>query len=495
MRLISITISLLIFTVNQGILSGQDNIPPDRPLLTYVTVDTLTNNTLIYWTESSSPDLEWYYLYYEVNTVNGPEGVKFDSVAPGITSYVHVIDASEEPMIYSISAIDTSGNESVRTPGFHSTIQADIHYDSCFDAIQLSWNKYTGWGNNLSGYRVYSRTLNGAYGNPVGVGKNDSTAIFNNIAQNTRYYFFVEAIKNDTLVSRSALANKYTYMPGPPDNFELTDVDVLSPGTVQINFNFTDTSDINDFRLMRSVSETADFIALETKTDLASGKNYFVDSIVTGSDHYYYRIGALNSCNKIINQTNYGKNIVLDGYNQNMENILNWNLYGDWDPGVEEYQVLGFNNDGSNFVIYNAGSGEDNYIHNLRDYFGTGFEGLLRYQVTAKKTGEELYSVSNILEVEVNTGITVPNAFTPNQDGRNDTFKPVFTLLPAKYLMVIYDRYGIIVFKTENPEEGWDGRINGGEMAIEGVYVYHIQYTSHNGTSYEKTGQLTLFYP
>jgi gliding motility-associated-like protein len=91
--------------------------------------------------------------------------------------------------------------------------------------------------------------------------------------------------------------------------------------------------------------------------------------------------------------------------------------------------------------------------------------------------------------------MTVPTAFTPNDDGKNDRFRPIFTLFPEKYLMVIYDRYGIVVFQTKNPEVGWDGRINGGEMAIEGVYVYHIQYTSFTGTSAEKTGHLTLFYP
>jgi gliding motility-associated-like protein len=485
----------LLFAVLSCLLHGQDNIPPERPYLTYVTVDTTTNNTHIFWSESTSPDLEWYYLYYEVNTVNGPEGVKFDSVAPGNTSYIHITDGSQESVIYSISAIDTAGNESVRTPGFHSTIHANIFYDSCFDAITLRWNQYTGWGNNLSGYRVYSRMAGGAYGNPAGAGKLDTIYTFNNISPNTLYFFFIEAVKNDTLISRSALAAKYTHMPGPPDNFELIDVDAISPGAVEINFEYTDTSGINDFRLLRSFSESADFVSVVSLYDLNDGPNTFTDSIITGVDSYYYRIGALNSCNKVISESNFGRNIVLTGTNDGNENIVEWNPYEDWTDGVETYELRIVNDDGTSELIYNAPPGVYNFEHDLRTLFGTGFEGRIRYQVAAKKNGEEVYSVSNILEIQAKTGITVPNAFTPNNDGRNDTFKPVFTLFPEKYLMVIYDRYGIIVFKSKDPALGWDGRINGGEMAIEGVYVYHIQYTSHNGTAAEETGQLTLFYP
>lgn len=486
---------ILLFPLFPFLSFGQDNTPPDRPFLTYVTVDTTTNNTILYWSESTSPDLEWYYLYYEVNTVNGPEGVKFDSVAPGNTSYIHITGAHHESIVYSISAIDTAGNESLRTPGFHSTIHVDVLYDSCFNSIDLRWNHYTGWGNNISGYRVYSRRSGESYGNPSGVGKSDTIHRIDNVSQNSVYFFFIEAIKNDTLISRSAIASKYTYMPGPPGNFELIDVDAISPGAAQINFTFTDTSGINDFRLLRSKSEAADFVSIGSLYDLNEGTNSFTDSIITGADRYFYRIGAINSCNKVILESNFGRNIVLTGMNNGIENFIEWNPYEEWDTGLEAYELRMINTDGTTEILYTSPPGIYEFEHDLRDIFGTGFEGVIRYQVAAKKNGEEVYSVSNILEIDAKTGITVPNAFTPNNDGRNDTFKPVFTLLPEKYLMVIYDRYGIIVFQSEDPSLGWDGRVNGGEMAIEGVYVYHIQYTSYNGTAAKETGQLTLFYP
>lgn len=484
-----------VLVLNCSNIFAQDITPPERPMITHVTVDTSTENTIIYWDESSSQDVKWYYLYYEVITVNGPEGVKLDSVPPGNSSYEHAGNAGNESMIYSISAIDSAGNESVRTPGFHSTVYTTVKYDSCFDAINVNWTPYTGWGDNISGYRIYSRREDQAYGLPLGVSKNDTSIRFENINKNTPYYFFVEALKNDTLSSLSNIAQKYTYMPGPPDTFNLLSVNVLSENSVQINFEFTDTSDINDFRLLRSIDKSADFISLESKYDLVSGENFFTDSIITGVEKYYYKIGALNSCNRVFSETNTGTNILLEGSNINNRNELSWNFYEDWETGVSEYQVIMYDINGEPRQISSTGPGINTFSHNLQEIYGTGFDGIINYRIIARKTGEDISSQSNVIRIDLAGNMSVPNAFTPNNDGVNDIFQPFFTLLPQKYMMVIYDRYGIVVYKTENPEEGWQGKINGGGMATEGVYVYHIQYTTYTGRTVEKTGHITVFYP
>lgn len=474
---------------------AQDITPPERPMITYVTVDTSTENTIIHWDESGSPDVKWYYLYYEIMTVNGSEGVKLDSVPPGISSYEHTGNAGNESMIYSISAIDSTGNESVRTPGFHSTVYTTIQYDSCYDAVNISWTPYTGWGENISGYRIYSRQQGEAYGPPMGMSKNDTSIRFENIQENTHYYFFVEALKNDTLSSLSNIARKYTYMPGPPDTFNLLSVNVVSDNSVQINFEFTDTSNIDDFRLLRSIDKSADFISLDSKYDLNSGENFFTDSIITGAESYYYKIGAVNSCNRVFSETNIGSNILLKGSNNANRNDLSWNYYEDWETGVSEYQIIMYNMNGEPRVISTTGPDVNSFSHNLQEIYGTGFDGIINYRIIAWKTGEDVFSQSNIIHIDLSGKMSVPNAFTPNSDGVNDIFKPFFTLFPQKFMMVIYDRYGIVVYKSENPEEGWQGKINGGGMATEGVYIYHIQYTTYTGTTVEKTGHLTVFYP
>lgn len=71
----------------------------------------------------------------------------------------------------------------------------------------------------------------------------------------------------------------------------------------------------------------------------------------------------------------------------------------------------------------------------------------------------------------------VPNAFTPNGDGQNDIFLPVFSCEILEYQLLIYDRWGTLLFKTNEQGQGWDGRING-ELAPGEVYVWLIVFRS-----------------
>ena len=70
------------------------------------------------------------------------------------------------------------------------------------------------------------------------------------------------------------------------------------------------------------------------------------------------------------------------------------------------------------------------------------------------------------------TELFVPNVFSPNEDGRNDIFKPRGTE-PFNYEMRIYDRWGNLVFSSDDMEVGWDGTFNGTPMNS-AVFVYYI---------------------
>jgi gliding motility-associated-like protein len=73
-------------------------------------------------------------------------------------------------------------------------------------------------------------------------------------------------------------------------------------------------------------------------------------------------------------------------------------------------------------------------------------------------------------------GLWMPNAFTPDNNGNNDVFKPVTqrnTLEP--YKLLIFNRWGELIFESSDPEKGWDGKING-EPCPAGRYSYFLQY-------------------
>ena len=85
------------------------------------------------------------------------------------------------------------------------------------------------------------------------------------------------------------------------------------------------------------------------------------------------------------------------------------------------------------------------------------------------------------------------NAFTPNGDGINDEFAPKIDADFKYYQLIIYDRWGKSVFKTEDPEEKWDGTIHG-QKAADGVYYYVFTYAcmSAPDDKISKHGSITL---
>ncbi len=95
----------------------------------------------------------------------------------------------------------------------------------------------------------------------------------------------------------------------------------------------------------------------------------------------------------------------------------------------------------------------------------------------------------NVLEV-CSSIVQFPNAFSPNEDGFNDVFRPKGRFI-ENYQLAIYDRWGKVIFESNDIEVGWDG-FNKGVRAELGVYVWFITYTNSDGEAAVEQGNLTL---
>lgn len=86
--------------------------------------------------------------------------------------------------------------------------------------------------------------------------------------------------------------------------------------------------------------------------------------------------------------------------------------------------------------------------------------------------------------------IYVPNAFSPNGDGVNDGFH-AFTFNLTSFHMRIYDRWGEVIFETNDVNESWNGKYKDLDQDI-GVYVWVIDANDADGSPISKSGNLTL---
>ena len=104
-------------------------------------------------------------------------------------------------------------------------------------------------------------------------------------------------------------------------------------------------------------------------------------------------------------------------------------------------------------------------------------------------------TICKVLEVGDKELIYVPNTFTPDGDGVNDVFRPIIDgIKPETYHLGIYNRWGELIFESEDLNEAWDGTINGTKMAPSGLYTFRLFAKSREtpGSDVEEFGEVYL---
>jgi len=101
-------------------------------------------------------------------------------------------------------------------------------------------------------------------------------------------------------------------------------------------------------------------------------------------------------------------------------------------------------------------------------------------------------TVSNTAIVLGEYGIYVPNAFTPDGDGMNDSFFPNgFGITDEDYSFMIFDRWGEQIFESHKTFVPWNGTYKG-KLVQNGVYVWRLTFKDINGKEHTKLGHVTI---
>lgn len=131
------------------------------------------------------------------------------------------------------------------------------------------------------------------------------------------------------------------------------------------------------------------------------------------------------------------------------------------------------------------------FIGNFITARENGDKNKTKYKVTAIKKGESaITSESNIVEINLPLSIYIPNAFTPNGDGLNDGFGIAGEGI-AEFNMNVFNKWGELIFETNNIQEQWDGTY-GGEFVQDGSYVYKVKLRTADKKSLVKSGTVTV---
>lgn len=163
-----------------------------------------------------------------------------------------------------------------------------------------------------------------------------------------------------------------------------------------------------------------------------------------------------------------------------------WNEYTGYKEGVREYVLEEYDPQGGLVQTWPAG---------LQTSLDLGVQPVEKsgyfYKVRAYPVNPSLKeTTSNEYDFHVVMKGYFPNAFSPNGDGKNEIFKAEGKFITGGQLE-IYNRWGVLVFKTNEVTTGWDGWTKG-SLAQQGTYLYKAIITTEDGNQETQQGTFVL---
>ena len=488
------------FTSNSIGDDFEDMLTPDIPIISAVSIDTLTNDLTLNWNVNSQ-SVTYGYVVYTFDA--GGFLIELDTVwGIGNTNYTYSPNVDLGPLSYTIAAFDSCLTSSV-TPTYQTSAKADVHTTVfleselfiCTKEVKLDWSSYQGWtgidATHPIQYVVFGKKDAGSW---VVFDTTESTSITVSVEGLSTYCFFIKAISPDNLQSFSNTVCLSIIAPEQPA-YHYLKVATVNGEEVQLQHSIDISGGITaiSFERMNEAGLFEEIAQLPITSNLIT---YIDTNVHVHKYSYTYRTRIVDSCGSLGVPSNIARTILLSVQKDEVRMLtyLNWNSYGDWDGTVVAYRVyrdLGNGFDGPPLAL--VPPTQFTYQDDLNS---TEFNGKVCYYVEAIE-GNNLYddpqkSASQVQCEVFEPILYVPNAFTP--EGINPIFIPVISYMdPWAYRFTIFDRWGQVVFQTNAPLEGWNGTISStGNMAETGTYIYMIEMHDGNNIEIIKRGFVSL---
>ena len=481
------------FNSNRPGDSLTDMMTPFIPVLSSVGFDTSTQQLQVQWNVNAAPDTYGYVIYtYDANGFL----IELDTVyGQNNTSYWHSVPFNGGPYTYTVAAFDscfTANNppsfQTSAKANLHTSIQASYTVDMCPQRVDLSWSRYL--GNPVLTYEIWSKHNN----TWALLGTTNDTTASINLVKNESYCVYIKAnLQNGS----SAFSNPLCFtMPQPtPPSYHYFRVASVAEKDIELKAWVDQSVGVTEVLFERK--DTNGVYEVLGSALVSNNMAAFLDEDVeTNWGPWTYRSMYLDSCGNPGSYANENTTIFVQGSadQYNMINSLNWTPYTLFDGGISAYKA--FRNaygtwESLPFQVFQDGTFTlTDDVSQLRN------KGEVCYRIMALENNNQYgfadSSYSNTFCLTYDPLMFVPNAFTP--DGLNPIFLPVVQNVdPEKYTFSIIDRWGKIVFETNDPAQGWDGIISSsGLPASNDVFQYRIELLINKTDAIVKQGYVTL---
>lgn len=409
----------------------------------------------------------------------------------GTSSYIDLTaNANKKPRSYRVYCNE---NPPLITDNV-STFYLTHDYDSCLLQINLSWDdleatNFTANNWNPSQFIINIEEDGVLTTETVSAGTQEY--LIEGLLENTDYTFWVETKwQGEDSTSYSNPINLFTEMPQSPEYIRAISASANGSNT-DLKFLVASNSELDTYKLLTSTSRDGTYDTLQTLNSAASYINTTHENSNPDSEVNFYKLVSINQCGYETTNSDIINNVVLQAENNDYDNSLNWNTFLEGSLESVTYEIYRIVQNQEQELIRSFANRTDftDNIESLQSY------SQFCYFIRATAEGTSEYSQSNTACAYLNPTIYIPEVFTPNGDGTNDLFKPVFTFIPANYEMRIYNRWGNVVFETSSYTEPWDGNEPNGNSVQTGSYIYYIKIETPNNQIIEKRGNITVVYP
>jgi len=422
------------------------------------------------------------------------------------TSFFDIVGLPESEINYTVSIVDGCGNPSSYNPnGYSQVLISSLTQDRCDQLITLEWNPFV---------YPYENPPALTYNILVGNGTVDTTVVANQALTATDFnyfdfidgdtlYFRIEVIDADGNVrSTSSWEKIIAAIVQPPSEFFIEYLTVNAQNKIDVYYYIDTLAEIENFKINNDPLDVPNPSNTVRKDnfDVLTQNNphkYNQDTITDpNTTSYYYQVVANDSCNQDHFST-IGRTIYLEGELADFfRNKVEWNEFELENASISNYRL--YRDYGAGMQLVSSFAPGDNvYMDNVEEYYtqlGTFcYRVEADYSIPIPNEGSASYTTSsNTMCLEQRPSVYIPNAIAPN--GVNNEFKPVIVFgNPTNYSLKIFNRWGELLFESNNPDNGWFGTKNGNQV-VSGGYPYNISFIAADGKLVKKSGIVTVIY-
>ena len=468
---------------------GDTSTPPVVPMRFVSVYDDNTHQ--INFNRLPSSDFYQYTILQENGGVYTP--TKIVRAINDTNQYIYGVNALNRSYCYKLQVSNLCRyTNNINILESHCTVEAKA--SPLLNAARVTWSPYAGWP--VKKYDILRQNLVTQDYDSIGtVSGNTFVFIDSNIICRQKHSYLVQAHSQADTIGTHSFSDTCQAM---PFYFNTVNPPIFTRATVEngefVNLEweeiFPNRNPIVQYDInRRTAGKTYQFMQSNAAADLASVNDMKTE---VNDEYCTYIIRSIDACNDTSRYADIAQSILLKtNITAEYEPLLNWTAYKDWPQGVKEY-VVEKRIDGAGFEeIGRVGPSDTSYKDKFSELNCIPAFDYRVYAIRAFDTGSRsIRSYSNYSTPSVAPKIFVPNAFSPNQNRLNESFRPVGIFIQG-YRMQIYNRWGQKIYDNDECMNAWDGTFNG-EPAADGVFVYKILARGINGEIYNLVGNVTL---